>query len=174
MCSAQTLPCFLLQSAQPHSSRCPRSAHGLPLVASSPRDAPHRVGPCFSAGGSQVGPAALWRPSNVGLTNPKTGKVGHEGDWVVNQRCRARANTLKMGGGPKRCCLARGLAPERPNAHPAAPLTRSPAAPLTRPPNTPQRLGFAVVELFAVSSESLKRLERAAADQYGTALAQVG
>lgn len=37
----------------------------------------------------------------------------------------------------------------------------------------PQRLGFAVVELFAVSSESLKRMDKTAADQHSAALAQV-
>jgi hypothetical protein len=69
------------------------------------------------------------------------------------------------------------LALPRPLRLPARTSPRSPPPPATThvpacPPPRPQRLGFAVVELFAVSSDALRRMEAAAADAHSDALAQ--
>jgi len=125
-------------------------AQGRPLIASPQRDALHRVGPCPAASGKQLGATALWRQSSSGgLTNPKTGKVRGEAFWWLRWPCEWPCEVCGWFSLCPQLCLV--------------PLNRI----------TPQRLGFAVVELFAVSSESLKRLEKTTGEAHSAALAQV-
>jgi hypothetical protein len=87
-----------------------------------------------------------------------------------------RAHGRPLLASPERDAPHR-VGPAPPSAHkslpPAALWRQSPSSGGLTNPKTGKRLGFAVVELFAVSSESLKLLEKSAGEAHSRALAQV-